>query len=116
MPFYYALTAVQLVKLKPDGSDKADVELTKIIVGKGALGSPVVVAPPNDLLGLAIAEGIEDALSIDEATGLGSWASGGAGRMPALADTVPDYIDCVTVFGDDDDVGRRNATELADAS
>ena len=72
--------AVQLVKLKPDGIGKADVEHQKIIVGKGALGSPIVLAPPNDLLGLAIAEGIEDALSIHAATGLGAWASGGAGR------------------------------------
>ena len=62
--------AVQLVKLKPDGG-KADVEPNKIIIGKGALGSPIVLAPPNDLLGLAICEGIEDGLSVYEATGLG---------------------------------------------
>ena len=105
--------AVQLVKLKPDGSGKADVGPNKIIVGKGALGSPIVLAPPNDLLGLAICEGIEDALSIHEATGLGAWASGGAGRMPALADAVPDYIDCVTVIADDDDAGHRHAPDLA---
>ena len=105
--------AVQLIKLKPDGSDKADVDPNKIIIGRGALGSPIVLAAPNDLNGLAIAEGIEDALSIHEATGLGAWASGGAGRMPALADAVPDTIDCVNIFGDDDDTGRAHAPELA---
>jgi phage/plasmid primase-like uncharacterized protein len=103
--------AVQLVKLKPDGSGKADVNPRKITLG-AARGSPIVCAPPNDLLGLALTEGLEDALSIHEATGLGVWASGGATFMPALADAVPSYIDCVDVFGDDDDAGRRGATEL----
>jgi CHC2 zinc finger len=49
-----AVKAVQLVKLKPDGGGKADIEPNKIIIGKGALGSPIVLAPQNDLLGLAI--------------------------------------------------------------
>lgn len=104
--------AVQLVKLKPDGSGKADAE-PKIVIGRGARGVPIVCAPPNDLLGLAVTEGIEDALSIFEATGLGCWASGGAGRMPALADAVPDYAECVNIFGDDDDAGRRYAIDLS---
>jgi hypothetical protein len=105
--------AVQIIRLRSDGSGKADVEPQKLIIGRGALGSPVMLAPPNDLLGLAICEGIEDALSIHVATGLGAWASGGAGRMPALADAVPSYVECVSIFGDDDDAGRRSATSLA---
>ena len=36
-------------------------------------------------MGLGIAEGFEDALSIHQATGLGAWASGGASFMPKLA-------------------------------
>lgn len=64
-----AVMAVQLVKLRPDGSGKADIKPNKIIIGQGALGSPIVLAPPNDLLGLAITEGIDDPLSIHEATG-----------------------------------------------
>ena len=105
--------AVHLVKLKPDGSGKADDDPNKITVGMGALGSPIVLAPVNDLLGLAIAEGLEDALSVHQATGLGAWASGGATRMPALASAVPDYVECVTVLQDADDAGRRNSTQLA---
>jgi len=108
-----AVMAVQLVKLLPDGRGKADCEPNKVIIGKGALSSPIVCAPPNDLLGLAICEGIENALSVFEATDLGAWASGGATRMRALADAVPSYIECVTVFGDDDDAGRRHAPDLA---
>lgn len=108
-----AVRAVQLVKMKPDGSGKAEVEPNKTIIGRGALGSPIMLAPPNDLLGLAIAEGLEDALSIHEATGLGAWAAGGAGRMPALADAVKSYIDCITICSDDNGAGRRGVENLA---
>ncbi len=45
-------------------------------------GLPIVVAPVNDRLGLAIAEGIEDGLSVFVETGLGVWAAGSAGNMP----------------------------------
>ena len=65
------IRAVHLVRLEPDDRSRLD----KITVGRGGLGSPIVVAPLNDGLGLAITEGIEDALSIHLATGLGSWAA-----------------------------------------
>jgi hypothetical protein len=77
-------------------------------------GSPIVLAAPGELGGLAIAEGIEDALSVHEATGLGAWAAGAASFMPALATAVPDWIECVTIIVDDDDAGRTNADALAD--
>lgn len=83
--------SVHLTFLKADGSGKADVKPNKIIVGSPC-GSPIVLAPSNDLLGLAVTEGIEDALTVHVATGLGAWAAGSAGMMPALADAVPDYI------------------------
>jgi Toprim domain len=105
--------AVQIIHLTVDGrkEDNAPDRPNKITVGR-ALGSPIIVAPPNDLLGMCVTEGIEDALSVHKATGLGAWASGGFGFMPALADAVPSYMDCVTVIGDDNDNGRRYATEL----
>jgi hypothetical protein len=34
--------------------------------------------------------------------------------MPALADAVPAYVECVNVLGHDDDAGRRGATELVE--
>jgi hypothetical protein len=76
------------------------------------MGAPIVLFPPNDLLGLGITEGIEDGLSVHVATGWGVWAAGTANRMPALADTVPRCIECVTIIADDDPAGRRGATEL----
>lgn len=77
------------------------------------MGRPIVLAPINDLLGLAIVEGAEDALSIAEATEVGAWAAGGASRLPALAESVPDYTDCINVLADSDPDGQRNSTELA---
>jgi hypothetical protein len=82
------------------------------MIGK-SLGMPIVLAPPNDLLGLAITEGIEDALSVHEATGLGTWAAGAASRLPALVSAIPGYIDTVKTIMDDDVAGRRFARELA---
>lgn len=107
--------AVHLVRLRYDGSSKA-AEPSKISVGR-PLGRPIVVAPINDGLALAICEGIEDALSVHAATGLGAWAAGSASLMPALAGNVPDYVEAVTIYAhdDDNDAGQRSAHALADA-
>jgi hypothetical protein len=107
-----AVTGVHITRLLPDGSDRERGDRGKIMIGR-SVGSPIVLAPPNDLMGLSIAEGIEDALSAHDATGLGAWAAGCASRTPALAAAVPTYIDCVTVVADDDAEGRRHAAELA---
>jgi hypothetical protein len=72
-----------------------------------------VLAPPNDLLGLAITEGIEDALSAHVATGLGAWAAGAASFLPALAAVIPSYVECITIVADSDPDGERHAAELA---
>jgi hypothetical protein len=107
-----AVMGVHLTLLRPDGSGKARIERNKIMVGPSA-GFPIMLAPMNDLLGLAITEGVEDALSIRLATGLGAWAAGSASRMPALADAVPDCTDFITICADADDDGRRYAHQLA---
>jgi hypothetical protein len=109
-----AIRGVHITSLKSDGSGKAGTERDKIMIGK-SLGSPIVLAPPNDGLGLAICEGIEDALSVHEATGLGAWAAGSASRLPALAAAVPSYIDCITIAADADPAGQSNSFKLADA-
>jgi hypothetical protein len=107
------VVAVHLTKLTPDGR-KYPAEPNKIMLGTAG-GVPIIVAPMNDLLGLAITEGIEDALSVHQATGLGAWAAGSAGRMLALAEAVPDWCDCVTIFADGDTAGNRNSRLLAEA-
>ena len=105
--------AVHITRLLPDGSDRERSDKSKTMIGR-SLGSPLVLAPPNDLLGLAVTEGIEDALALHQALGMGAWAAGAAGRMPALAGIVPDYIKAVTLELHPDN-GRHLAEQLADA-
>jgi hypothetical protein len=107
-----AIAGVHITRLRSDGTGKADTPKDKIMLGP-SMGVPIVIAPANDNLGLAITEGIEDALSVHYATGLGAWDAGSASRMPALADTIPEHIECVTVVADANEVGQRNADELA---
>jgi hypothetical protein len=110
-----AVTGVHLTRLATDGSGKAVFEdpdePTKIMLGHSA-GSPIVLAPLNDLLGLAVVEGIEDGLSAYQISGVGVWVAGAASRMPALADAIPLNTDWLTVLADDDADGRRHAQEL----
>jgi hypothetical protein len=107
-----AIRGVHITRLRPDGAGKAGSDKDKVMIGHSA-GWPLVLAPPNDLLGIAIAEGIEDALSAHEATGLGAWAVGGAKRMPALVERLPSWTDCVTICADDDADGQKFAAALA---
>ena len=106
------IVAVHITKLTPDGRKHSD-QPNKIMLGS-APGVPIVLAPMNDLFGLAITEGIEDALSVHQVLGLGAWAAGSATRMPALADAVPDYCDCVTVVADANPAGITNSALLAE--
>jgi hypothetical protein len=110
-----SVSAVHLTLLLPDGSDKLPVEKPKsnklVIASPGPL--PIALAPVNDLLGLVMAEGIENALSLHQVTGLGAWAAGAAGRLPGLADAVPAWIEAATIAVDDDPAGRRHSAELA---
>jgi putative DNA primase/helicase len=104
--------AVHLTLLRADGSDKAEVEPNKITVGSPG-GLPIVLAPPNDLFGLAITEGIEDSFTVYQSTGVGAWAAGPAGRLPTLAEVIPDFIDSITIFAHPDKAGRVGAHGLA---
>jgi hypothetical protein len=107
-----SIEAVHLTRLATDGSGKAGTEIDKMIIGTPR-GTPIVLAPITDGLGLAITEGIEDALSIHEATGLGVWAAGSAPFLPALADAIPSYVEAVSIIADPDEAGRRFARDLA---
>jgi len=106
--------SVHLTLLRADGSGKAEVEPNKLVIGSPR-GLPIILAPPNDLLGLAIAEGIEDTLTAHMATGLGAWAAGSASFMPRIADAVPDYIEVVTIYAHADQAGQDGAHKLAAA-
>jgi phage/plasmid primase-like uncharacterized protein len=108
------VSAVHLTMIKSDGTGKADVTPNKIMVASPA-GRPIAVAAMNDgMWGLAITEGIEDALSVHQATGLGAWAAGSAPHMAKLASAIVcAKPESVSIFADGDDAGRRHARKLA---
>ncbi len=98
-----------------DGIKKAPMKPVKIMHGT-CKGLPIVLAPPNDGLALCIGEGIETTTRLNERLNVGAWAAGSAPFLPALANVVPDYIECVHIAVDADEVGagERHATELAE--
>jgi hypothetical protein len=106
-----AVHGVHLTRLASDGLSKAGTDADKIMIGTPR-GVPIALASPNDLNGIAITEGIEDALSVHEATGLGVWAAGSASFMPALAKSIPPYVESCTIIADPDAAGQRFASEL----
>jgi hypothetical protein len=112
----HAVLGVHLIKLLSDGSDRirGDDDDAKVTIGRGFV-APIVLAPPNDLLALTIAEGVEDGLSDHQISGAGVWAAASAGRMPGLAALVPSYIESVTILVDDNEAGRSCSHALAAA-
>lgn len=102
--------AVHLTRLTADCTSRTG----KITLASPG-GMPIVVAPWTDSLGLVICEGIEDALSAHEATGLPAWAAGSAPKLPKLAPAVPGWADCVTIIEDPDSAGRTGTGKLAAA-
>jgi hypothetical protein len=108
-----SVVGVHLTRLTAEGK-KAPNAAGKTKIMRGVCkGAPITISTPNDLLGMAVTEGIEDALSVYQGTGLGVWAAGSAGFMPALAPLIPEYIETVTIYAHNDDAGRSNAIALA---
>jgi hypothetical protein len=110
------IAGVHLTFLRADGSGKAkDAKgRAKIMIGRGH-DFPLVLAPCNDIGGLAIAEGIEDALTVHQLTGLGAWAAGSASRLPGIACHVPRDVESVTLIEDDNIAGHEGCRALASA-
>ncbi|MGF1619641.1 MAG: toprim domain-containing protein [Rhodomicrobiaceae bacterium] len=102
--------------LAPDGLGKAKVDEGQ--PDKKWLGSPgglpIVLVPPNDGLNIAIGEGIETTLSFCGKWGIGGWAAGAAGHMPAIAQHIPDYIETITILREEGEAGEKHADHLAE--
>lgn len=104
-----AVSAVHLTRFDENANRTG-----KLMLG-AVSGQPLCVAPTNDACGLCITEGIEDALSVHLATGLGTWAAGSATHMPKLAQCVPTWVESITILADKDQTGLRNAKRLHDS-
>lgn len=77
----------------------------------GALGTGAVrLGPAEEALG--IAEGVETALAAMELSGITCWASLGAQRLPRL--WLPETVRTLYVFADNDEPGRKAATQAAE--
>lgn len=109
------IKGVHITRLVPDGSDRDRNDKSKVMIGFSK-GWPIVLSPGTDGLALIVSEGIENALSGFEATGLCAWAAGSASRLPGLAGVLPRWAEAITILADDDIDGRRHAASLAEAA
>ena len=115
---------MHLIKLKPDGSGKGDIEPNKITIGSPD-DWPIALVPPNDMGALCIGEGLETVLAavqqpeLPEGTSFGSsmgaWATGGASRLPKLATAIAHlpFIEWVTICRESEPKAYAAANELA---
>jgi phage/plasmid primase-like uncharacterized protein len=99
------LTAVQETLIH--GTGKAGPRRNLGSLGDGA----VRLAPAGNTL--AIAEGVETALSVMQLYSIPAWASLGAARMDRVR--IPDDVAELRIFADADDPGRRAADRTAEA-
>ena len=105
------IEAIHLTLLRPDGTDKADIKTNKKTIGRGVT-APIMLMPPGDGLSLAIGEGIEKTLAYGLDNRMGAWTPGAAGRLPALAEHIAQYIESVTLIIDDNPAGHTNSEAL----
>ena len=97
--------------LKFDGSGKADVDPNKMSLGSIA-GGAVHLEPPAPEM--AVAEGIEDGMTILQETGMSVWAATSAPAMRSMV--LPDLPMAaeVVVCSDPDPIGQRAADAAAE--
>jgi putative DNA primase/helicase len=104
--------AVHCTYLRPDGSGEADIEKPKAIFGPCG-GGAVRLGAPRTGEWLAVAEGIETALSIAVTCSMPTWAALSAGGIKDL--TLPAEATHVVICADHDasGAGERAAHDAA---
>ncbi len=104
------LTGIQRTFLADDGVGKADVPKAKLSLGKVRCGAIRLAPVAREL---AVTEGLEDGLSLQEALGAPVWVACGATMLPSLR--FPDFARDIAVGGDNDAAGRAAAMKAAKA-
>ena len=102
------LVAIHRTFLRADGTGKADLDPAKMTLGPCKSGA-VPLAPAGPIL--AIAEGIETALSFMQATGIPTWSALSAGGIRSLI--LPPSVHEVIIAADNDPTGLANAYAAA---
>ena len=107
------IIAVHRTYISPDGSGKAPVEIPKLTLGPSGGGSVHLGLPKDGVL--ALTEGIETGLAVQEATGLPVWAALSTSGLKSVK--LPATIKTVHIFADRDPVdpktGRRPGEDAA---
>ena len=99
------LMAIHRTFLQPGGKGKAQVSDPKLMLGPCG-GGAVRLAPAGETL--AITEGIETGLSVQQATELPTWAALSASGIEALVVPNLDTTPNIRIFADNDTSGRGN--------
>jgi putative DNA primase/helicase len=102
------MVAVHRTFLRQDGRGKADLDPNKMTLGP-CKGGAVTLAPAGPML--AVAEGIETALSFMQAMEVPTWAALSAGGIRNL--TVPEIVREIVIAADPDPVGLIAARAAA---
>ena len=105
------LVAVQRTYLGDDGRAKAPVMAAKMTVGPMGEAAVKLIEPQGETL--ALAEGIETALSAYVLHFIPVWATAGAGRLSKIA--IPPHIRRLVIFADEGSQGRDAAAGAARA-
>ena len=104
------MLALHRTYLAPDGSAKAPVQPPKMTLGQVAGLACHLGTPSNEI---AVAEGIETALSVQLATGIPTWAAISAGGLRRLILPPAPHAGLVTIAADADVVGIEAARVAA---
>lgn len=102
------ITAVHRTYLRSDGTGKAPVEPSKMMLGT-VQGGAVRLADAIDHV--AIAEGIETAAAVQIRTGMPTWAALSAGGIEAIQ--LPRRVRTIVIAADGDARGREAASKAA---
>jgi putative DNA primase/helicase len=100
--------ALHRTYLAPDGLGKANVDPPKMAFGP-IRGGAVRLAPAGEVL--ALAEGIETALSVQQATSIPVWATLGTANLAGVE--LPEIVRTVIIAADGDDAGERASQQAA---
>ncbi len=104
------IVAVQLTFLDPSGARKAEVAEPRRCIGRLGAGALRLAAPTAHL---GLAEGLETAWAAMLLHGLPAWAVLGAKRY--LKVSLPEAVQRVTIFADNDAPGLSHAKEFRQA-